>query len=101
MPRVEISRARTGVAQYLGIPQGADVIIRHQALYVDGLPWSLQTSFYPRSIADRCPRLLDTADLEEGTVAYMAEHGIRQVGYHDEIEWRSPNECEIAYFDLP
>lgn len=101
MPRVGISRARTEVAQYLGMPQDADVIVRHQPLYVDALPWSLQTSFYPRNLADRCPRLLDTADLEEGTVAYMAEHGIRQVGYHDEIEWRFPSEAEIAFFDLP
>lgn len=34
-------------------------------------------------------------------MAYLAEHGIRQVGYRDEIEWRFPNESEIAYFDLP
>jgi GntR family transcriptional regulator len=100
-PRVEISRPGPAVAQCLGISQDTDVIIRQQTLYVDGLPWSLQTSYYPRSLAARCPQLLDTGDIEEGTVAYMAEHGIRQVGYRDEIEWRFPNDSEIAYFDLP
>jgi GntR family transcriptional regulator len=70
-------------------------------MYVDDLPWSLQTSYYPRGLADRAPRLLGTGDIEEGTVAYMAEQGIRQVGYRDEIDWRFPNEGEIAYFDLP
>lgn len=98
---VEISEAGPEVARHLRIPEGTDVIIRHQRLYLDDLPWSLQTSFYPRSLLDRAPRLLDTGNIEEGTVAYMAERGIRQAGYRDEIEWRLPNEGETAYFDLP
>jgi GntR family transcriptional regulator len=100
-PRVEIGRADPAVAQGLQITEGADVIIRHQMLHVDRLPWCLQTSFYPRSLSDHAPRLLDTGDIEEGTVAYMAERGIRQAGYRDEIECRFPNEGEIAYFALP
>ena len=31
----------------------------------------------------------------------MAECGTQQAGYHDAIEWRTPNEEETAYFDLP
>ena len=50
---------------------------------------------------DRAPRSLDTDDIKEGAMAYLTEHGIRQVEYRDEIEWRFPNESEIAYFDLP
>lgn len=100
-PRVEISKAGPVVAQWLRIPRDEDVIVRHQTMSVDGLAWSRQSSYYPRSLADRAPRLLDTDDIEEGTVAYLAEHGIRQIGYRDEIEWRSPDEREIKYFDLP
>jgi GntR family transcriptional regulator len=99
--RLEIRRAGPAVGRSLRIPENAEVIIRHQPRYVDGLPWSLQTSYYPRSLLNRAPRLLDTADIKEGTVDYMAECGIQQVGYHDAIEWRSPNEGETAYFDLP
>jgi GntR family transcriptional regulator len=100
-PRVEIRKAGPVVADSLKIPEDADVIIRHQELYVDGLPWSLQTSYYPRSLSPRAPRLLDTGNIEEGTVAYMAEKGIRQAGYRDEIGWRSPDEAETSFFDLP
>jgi GntR family transcriptional regulator len=100
-PIVEISKARLAIAHLLGISEGVDIIIRHHKLFLDGLPWSMQTSFYPRSLSDRAPRLLTTDNIEEGTVAYMAECGIRQVGYRDEIEWRVPNEGETAYFDLP
>jgi GntR family transcriptional regulator len=100
-PHVGISKADPMAARCLRISQDADVIVRHQEMYVDGLSWSQQTSYYPRSLADRAPRLLDTDDIAEGTVGYMAEQGILQVGYRDEIEWRSPNESEISYFDLP
>lgn len=100
-PVVEISEAGPEVAQHLGIPEGTDVIVRSQKLYLDGLPWSLQTSFYPRSLLARAPRLLDTSDISEGTVAYMAGLGIMQAGYRDEIEWRLADHAETAYFDLP
>jgi GntR family transcriptional regulator len=85
-PGVEISRAGPAVARHLGVPEGTDVIVRSQRLYLDGLPWSLQTSFYPRTLLSRAPRLLDTSDITEGTVAYMMELGILQAGYRDEIE---------------
>ena len=100
-PRVEISKANHAAARGLRIPQGTEVISRRQERYVDGLPWSLQTSYYPRSLLNRAPRLLDTGDIAMGTVAYMAECGIQQVGYHDEIECRAPDEDETKYFDLP
>lgn len=100
-PRVEIRKADTAVAHLLRISEGAEIIVRHQDRYVDGLPWSLQTSYYPRSLSHRAPRLLDAGSVEEGTVAYMAECGILQAGYQDAIQWRAPDQDEIAYFDLP
>jgi GntR family transcriptional regulator len=100
-PRVEIMKLDSAVARLLQIPESAEVISRHQRRYVDGQPWSLQTSYYPRDLSSRAPRLLDTDDITEGTVAYMEERGIRHLGYRDAIEVRGPNEEESAYFDLP
>jgi GntR family transcriptional regulator len=100
-PRVEIMRARSAIAQLLQIAEDTEIISRHERRYVDSRPWSLQTSFYPRSLSVRAPRLLDTGTISEGTVAYLAEHDIRQVGYQDAIEWRAPDEEETRYFDLP
>jgi GntR family transcriptional regulator len=100
-PEVGIGRAGPAVARSLQIPEGAEVIARHQNGYVDGLPWSRQTSYYPRSLVARAPRLLDTGDIGEGSVGYLAELGIRQDGYQDEIEWRTPDEIETSYFELP
>ena len=99
--RVELQRATKQVADSLGIPVGSDVISRHEQRYVDGRPWSLQTSFYPRALAERAPRLEDPGGIDEGTVAYLRECGIEQAGYRDAIEVRSPNPIETRFFDLP
>lgn len=99
--RVELQRAIGEVAESLRIPAGSGVINRHEQRFVDGRPWSLQTSFYPRSLVERAPRLLDPEALEEGTVAYLRQCGIEQAGYRDAIEVRSPDPTETEFFDLP
>ena len=50
-PRVEVQKANPAVADSLRIPEGSEVISRHEGRQVDGRPWSLQTSFYPRVLA--------------------------------------------------
>jgi GntR family transcriptional regulator len=100
-PQVSLRKAGPGIASSLQILEETEVIVRHQNGLVDGLPWLRQTSYYPRSLEVRAPRLLDTGNIEEGVVAYLAELGIEQGGYQDAIEWRGPDEIETAYFDLP
>lgn len=100
-PEVGIRKAGAVVASCLQVPEGTEVILRHQNGYVDGLPWSRQTSYYPRSLEARAPRLTDTGNFEDGVVAYLVELGIQQDGYQDAIEWRAPDETETAFFDLP
>jgi GntR family transcriptional regulator len=100
LPQVEVQKANPAVADALRIPEGTDIISRHEKRFVDGRPWSLQTSFYPRSLAERAPRLLGTDDIEEGTVAYLGLCGIQQAGYRDSIEVRRPDLRETDFFGL-
>jgi GntR family transcriptional regulator len=100
-PEVGLMEAGSAIADSLRIPERAEVIVRHENGYVDGLPWLRQTSYYPRSLEARAPRLLDTRNIEEGVVAYLAGLGIGQSGYQDAIAWRAPNETETSYFGLP
>ena len=69
----------------------------------DLAPWSLQTSYYPRSLArDGADRLFDAEDITEGTVKYLEESlGIKQKGYRDWITVRAPNPNEVTFFRLP
>lgn len=100
-PRVEVQKANPAVADSLRIPEGTEVISRHQQRFVDSHPWSLQTSFYPRTLAERAPRLLKTDSIEKGTVAYLRDRGIHQAGYRDAVEVRIPNQEETDFFRLP
>ena len=101
--RVEIQEAAPDIAENLGKPPGSVVISRHEKRYIDGTPWSMQTSFYPMEFAERgAARLTHPDDIEKGTVRYLAEElGIHQNGYRDWIVVRSPDTDETEFFRLP
>ena len=102
-PTVEMQRATAKVARALRIAEGASVVSRHYKRFIDGTPWSLQTSFYPMSLVEKgALQLLQPADIEEGAVEYVAQAcGIKQASYRDSIAVRSPDENEIIFFRLP
>jgi GntR family transcriptional regulator len=100
--QVEIQAASGDIARGLWIDEGTEVISRHERRLIDGTPWSMQTSFYPMELAERgAARLMRPANIEEGTVQYLAETlNIRQVGYRDWITVRAPNPTEADFFKL-
>jgi GntR family transcriptional regulator len=102
-PRVEIQQASTPLAGELGVEENAQVVSRHQERFIDGTPWSLQTSFYPMTLVERgALRLIQAQNIAEGTVAYLSSSiAINQAGYRDVITVRPPNEIETAFFKLP
>lgn len=102
-PEVKIRQADREVADALGMEVGEYVVSRYQQRFIDDIPWSLQTSFYPMSLVGRgATRLIEPDNIEEGVVHYLAENlGIRQVGYLDLLAVRPPNETEIGFFRLP
>jgi GntR family transcriptional regulator len=86
----------------LQLPEGTLVVSRFQQRFIDDIPWSLQTSFYPMSLAQGAPRLIQAGDIAEGTVVYLREAlGIKQAGYRDIITVRAPDNVEAAFFRLP
>jgi GntR family transcriptional regulator len=101
-PRVEIQRASSRIARELHLDQGSTVISRHQERYIDGAPWSLQTSFYPMRLVDQgATQLIQAADISPGVVSYLKEAlGIEQVGWRDTIIVRASNEAEAGFFKL-
>jgi GntR family transcriptional regulator len=87
----------------LQLPEGAPVVSRHQQWFIDDIPWSLQTSFYPMGLIEQgASRLLQAGDISQGTVVYLRETlGIKQVGYRDTITVRAPDRVEADFFRLP
>ena len=101
--QVEIQEATEDVANGLWVPVGTEVISRHLKRFIDGTPWSLETSFYPGEFADRgADRLRRARDIEVGTVEYLRDTvGVQQVGVRDWIVVRTPNGPEMDFFKLP
>jgi DNA-binding GntR family transcriptional regulator len=101
--QVEIQQASDELAARLRIPEGAEVVSRHERRFIDNTPYSLQTSFYPRELVDRGASLLDRADnIREGIVEYLREAlGIEQAGYRDWLTMRAPSATEADFFRLP
>jgi GntR family transcriptional regulator len=102
-PRVEIQRASGRIANELQVKDNSPLVSRHQQRFIDGTPWSLQTSFYPMSFVERGAfRLIEATNIEQGTVAYLAETlKIEQAGWRDRITVRNPDETEATFFRLP
>jgi GntR family transcriptional regulator len=101
-PRIEIQVPSTEISRRLRVPPTTQVVSRHETRYIDGIPWSLQTSFYLMDfISMGATRLLMAEDIPEGAVRYLAETiGVEQVGYRDWIAVRVPDANEQALFGL-
>jgi GntR family transcriptional regulator len=100
---VELQLADGNVAERLRVADGTQVVSRHWEYSIDGIPWSLQTTYYPMELVNRGAHLLLMAEvIESGSVAYLKESlGLVQVGYRDRILVRAPSETEIRFFRLP
>ena len=84
------------ITRRLRVPSGTQLVSRHEQRYIDDLPWSLQTSFYPMEFITRgATRLLMAEDIAQGAVRYLAETiGLEQIGYRDWITARRPDSNE-------
>jgi GntR family transcriptional regulator len=102
-PQVEIQKAPASVAKQLQVAEGSQVISRHQKRYIDGTPWSMQTSFYLMGfVLKGAERLIQAGDIAIGTMTYLEQTlGLRQVGYRDWITVRAADAREASFFNLP
>jgi GntR family transcriptional regulator len=103
VPRVEIQKANRPEGRELRLPADASMVSRHQERLIDGVPYSLQTTFYPMTLVERgAVRLIQAEDIAEGAVAYLeSTAGVRQVGWQDRITVRAPDPNEVTFFGLP
>lgn len=101
-PKVEVQTPPEVVTKRLRVPPGTQTVSRHEAQYIDGIPYSLRTSFYPMEFVTRgATRLLMAEDITEGAVRYLADEiGLTQVGHRDWITARSPDDTEQKFFGI-
>lgn len=101
-PRVEVQVASEGITRRLRVAPFTQLVSRHEQRYIDNIPWSLQTTFYPMDFVTRgAVRLLAAENIKEGAVRYLAETiRLRQIGYRDWITARNPDTNEEHFFRI-
>jgi GntR family transcriptional regulator len=102
-PRVEIQKAGALVAKELGLVEGDNVVSRHQERFIDGTPWSLQTTFYPMRLVEQgLSRLIFAETILPGAVQYIEETlNTKRTGRRDRFAVRAPDRRETEFFGLP
>lgn len=101
---VQTKPAPEEIALRLRIAPGEQVILRQEERFIDGTPWSLQTSFFPMEFvtSGKAPRLIVAQNIPEGTVRYLEDAmGIKQTSYRDWITARAPDDYEQKFFGIP
>lgn len=101
--RVEVQWAEGVVASELQLTEGSQLVSRHHRRFIDGIPYSLQTEFYPMSMVERgATMLIMNTSIPEGVIRYLEETlGIEQASQRYAITVRPPDETELFFFGLP
>ncbi|HUA28237.1 MAG TPA: GntR family transcriptional regulator [Streptosporangiaceae bacterium] len=101
-PTVEIQKAAGVAAQELQLVGESFVVVRHQRRFIDGAPYSLQTTFYPMHLVeDGATALIQAQDMPSGAVRYLEKKlGVKQAGWIDRITVRPPDQNEAEFFGL-
>jgi GntR family transcriptional regulator len=97
---VEVLPATEYTAERLKVDVGSTAVLRFCHRYVDDTPWSTQATYYPEWLAEEAPRLAEPGDIAEGTTRYLADRGVKQVGYFDEIATRMPTPEEARLLEI-
>ncbi|GLW95443.1 GntR family transcriptional regulator [Actinokineospora globicatena] len=97
--KFRIEPATSGVAARLDVGENSLVVVRESVRYVNDLPWSIQTTFYPYELAKACG-LDEPVNIAEGTVRRMANRGYVEDKIVHEIGSRPATAAERAQFDL-
>jgi GntR family transcriptional regulator len=96
---VEVIPAVQDIASRLGLEPGEDVGVRRRVMYADNEPLQLGDSYYPLDIVQGS-KIMDEADVIEGTDQVLEDLGHTPTRYADEISWRMPTSDEATKLHL-
>lgn len=95
----EVVPAGHEIASYLRIADDALVGVRRRVMYADDEPLQLGDSYYPLDIVESS-KIMDPADVVEGTDQVLEDLGHVPTRYEDQITWRMPTSDEATKLQL-
>jgi DNA-binding GntR family transcriptional regulator len=97
----ELAEMPPWVADTFGVEPGSSGIRRHRITYADDEPSEASTSWFPESLADMAPKLLQRARIRAGTLAYVEQTSGRAAKYaRDQLSARLATAGERAELGL-
>lgn len=96
---VEVVPATAEIASHLDLQEGQPVAVRRRVMYADDQPLQLGDSYYPLDIVQDS-KIMDPADVVEGTDQVLEDLGHTPTRYEDEITWRMPSADEATKLHL-
>lgn len=95
----EVIPADGEIAIHLGLTVGEEVGVRRRVMYADDMPVQLGDSYYPYAIV-KDSKIMNPADVVEGTDQVLEDLGYSPAHYEDEISWRMPSIDEATKLHL-
>ncbi|MGH3835038.1 MAG: GntR family transcriptional regulator [Pseudonocardiaceae bacterium] len=95
----EVAPASPEIASRLQLGEGQPVGVRRRVMYADDEPLQLGDSYYPLDIVGRS-KIMNPADVPEGTDQVLEDLGHTPARYEDEITWRMPTSDEATKLHL-
>ncbi|MFF4649704.1 GntR family transcriptional regulator [Streptomyces sp. NPDC001380] len=92
-----IVRARTDIADRLGLRPGEAVVLRRVLRFMDSEPWSIEESHFPAGLAAGTP-LMDPDPVDGGDEKVLAGIGRTEIGAVDHVTARMPGPEESQWF---
>ncbi|MFJ6212888.1 GntR family transcriptional regulator [Streptomyces sp. NPDC092296] len=92
-----IVRARTDIAERIGIRPGEAVVLRRMLRFMDSEPWSIEESHYPAGLAAGTP-LMNPEPVRGGDEVVLAAIGRTEIGAVDQLAARMPGPEEAQWF---
>lgn len=96
---VEVISADANLAARLDLQEGDGIAVRRRIQYADGEPLQLGDSYYPLAVVQGS-KIMDPADVVEGTDQVLEDLGYTPTRYKDEITWRMPTSEEATKLHL-
>lgn len=87
------------VATILGLGRGR-ALVRRRVLYANDEPTQIADSYYPWSVAEQAPALLEPDSGRGGSYGRLAEIGLGPVRFTEDVAVRMPTDAERRTLDL-
>ncbi|GAA2389067.1 GntR family transcriptional regulator [Catellatospora methionotrophica] len=88
-------------AALLHVDVGSTAAVRRCLRLVDGVPHSIQDSWYPQWLCEKVPQLFSPHNIAQGTTKLLRERGYHQVAALTTTSARMPTPVEAVLLQIP